>query len=99
MIAERGRYRAMVDNELVTEIVELAGGDARADVRADKVQGFRRQLAGPPHAGKGAFAVQLDGTSAGAAGVLVDVDIGGGLGHFGLWPDDGQGAGHLNTLG
>src|SRR5205085_6127024 len=60
-IAERGRDRLVTEDELVTELVELAGADARLDMRRDEVERLGRQPAGPAHAFEAFRAVQLDG--------------------------------------
>ena len=51
LVAERGRVRAVRDQELVADPVELVGGDAGGDVPADLDQGVSRDASGDPHAG------------------------------------------------
>jgi hypothetical protein len=58
----------MIEHKFVAQPVELAGGDAGADMGRDKVEGARRQLPGPPHALKGLGAVELDPAVARFAG-------------------------------
>ena len=60
-IAERGGDRAVVEDEVVAELVELAGGDARLDVGRDEVERLGRQPAGAAHALEALGAVDLDG--------------------------------------
>ena len=51
----------MIEDEVVAELVELAGGDARHDMRRDEVERLGGQAAGPAHAFEAFGAVQLDG--------------------------------------
>ena len=49
LVAEGRRVGAVVAEELVADPVELVGGDARRDVRADELARLRGQPAGDPH--------------------------------------------------
>jgi len=51
----------VVEDVVVTELVELARADARLDVRRDEVERLGRQPAGQAHAFEAFRAVQLDG--------------------------------------
>ena len=51
-IAERRRHRLVVEDEVVAELVELAGRDAGLDVGGDEVERLGGQPAGPAHAFK-----------------------------------------------
>ena len=51
----------MVADELLAQTVQLAGGDAGADIGADEVQALGRKAAGLAHTGKGLRAVEADG--------------------------------------
>ena len=48
-IAQRGGVRALVDEELVADPVQLVGGDARRHVAAHQLQRLRGDAAGVPH--------------------------------------------------
>ena len=67
-------------NEIVTELVELACGHARLNVRRDEVERFGRQAAGAAHALEAFRTVQLDGAL--VAAPIVDAvvfEIAGGI--------------------
>src|SRR5690606_41451135 len=59
-IAERRRYRAMADDEVVAQPVELAGGGAGAHMWADEIERGRGQMPGPAHAFQLARVVQVN---------------------------------------
>ena len=40
LVIQRGRDRAIIERELMQNLVELAGGDARLDVWGDHIEGF-----------------------------------------------------------
>src|SRR5690606_20973237 len=60
-VIERRRDRAVIDDEVVAEPVELAGRDAGPDVGRDEVERLRGQPARPAHAVEALLAVNLDG--------------------------------------
>ena len=80
-IAERGGDRLVVEDEVVAELVELAGGDAGLDVRRDEVERLGRQAAGPAHAGEAFGAVELDGALVAPPIVVAVVDEVAGTAH------------------
>src|SRR5262249_17505906 len=59
-IAQRRRYGAVVADEDVAELVELARGDSRLHMRRDEVERLGGQPAGPSHALEAFRSVQLD---------------------------------------
>jgi len=49
-IAQRRRCRAMRQGEVMAKLVQLPGGDAGQDMRADHIEAGRGQLPGAAHA-------------------------------------------------
>ena len=66
-IVQRRRHRAVLGHEIVAELVQRAGRDARHDMRRDHVQGFRRQAPGGAHPGKILWRVDRDASRVGSA--------------------------------
>src|SRR4029453_8320236 len=59
-IAQRGGDRLVVEDEVVTELVELRGRDPGLDMGRDEIERLGRQPAGPAHALEALRTVQLD---------------------------------------
>ena len=75
-IVQRRRNRLVGDDEIVAQLVQLAGGDAGLDMGRDKVERLRRQAAGPAHRVECLRVVDLD-----AAGVVTPIVHGLGIVH------------------
>ena len=75
-VVEGRRDGAALDDELMAEPVQFAGGDARLDMRRDEVERFRRQTAGPAHPVEPGGIVHFD-----AAGFVAPVVSGFGVVH------------------
>ena len=70
-IVERRRHRAVADDEVVAQPVQLAGGDAGLHVGRDEVERLGGEPAGLAHAVEGLGAVDLD-----AAGLVAPFLLG-----------------------
>ena len=82
-VAERRRDGAFAQHVFADDVVELAGRDARNDVRNQRVEDLGRQSAGPAHAGEAFRAMKFDHAVAGFDPVLgTDGDIFGHVPHI-----------------
>src|SRR5690606_30661353 len=61
LVVERGRVRAVVDDELVAQAIELAGGDSGSDVRADEVEHRSGEATARAHLLEFGGGLELDG--------------------------------------